>query len=357
MICVLYLHRHSNRYEIMNHSKTRENNPITDKLIDYLLINSSSITQSGLYRGKAGIALTLFELSRHKHNGYLEEQACELMQESLLSNTSDIGFENGSAGIGYVLSYLIENKFIDADFNELFDDKTAAITAELRRRDRSLSTITDMKRHAKILYFLRTLLRTEKCGEDMKVLAGEMTAEVEGYLNKMLSDNAIGTDAAFVTEAMNTYLSLCDADPSFEPDETVADNYVRAYNRNKTASDFITGYYLERIATKTENSALSAVATDNMVNAVNGLYPPALSMRRRTDMLHLMYRDKTRFGTAIKSLESGLIDTQDEMMAEKNLYAAVRGADHMVGYGSGIARLLLCQVCRDSNGESRIALL
>ena len=45
------------------------------------------------------------------------------MQESLVIKINDISFENGWAGIGYVLLYLIENKYLDADFDELFGEQ------------------------------------------------------------------------------------------------------------------------------------------------------------------------------------------------------------------------------------------
>lgn len=35
------------------------------KIVDYMLLNACSINSSGLYSGKAGIALTLFEVARY----------------------------------------------------------------------------------------------------------------------------------------------------------------------------------------------------------------------------------------------------------------------------------------------------
>ena len=82
------------------------------KLIDYTLLNACSINSSGLYNGKAGIALALFEVARYLQDEYIEEQAFDLLQEALVSKTEDISFENGLSGIGYVLLYLIENEWL-----------------------------------------------------------------------------------------------------------------------------------------------------------------------------------------------------------------------------------------------------
>lgn len=90
------------------------------KLIDFILLNSNSVNICGLYNGKAGIALALFEAARYLHDDEIENEAFRLLQEALLSKKQDFSFENGLTGIGYALLYLIQNKFVDADFDEIF---------------------------------------------------------------------------------------------------------------------------------------------------------------------------------------------------------------------------------------------
>ena len=86
------------------------------KLVDYLLLNAYSVNSSGLYNGKAGISLCLFEMSRFLQDEYIEEQAFELLKEFLLTKNEDIGFENGLSGVGYVLLYLIQKDFVGGTF-------------------------------------------------------------------------------------------------------------------------------------------------------------------------------------------------------------------------------------------------
>lgn len=62
------------------------------KLIDYVLLNACSVNSSGLYNGKAGMSLALFEAARLLKDPYIEEQAFDLLQEALLSKNEDIGF-------------------------------------------------------------------------------------------------------------------------------------------------------------------------------------------------------------------------------------------------------------------------
>lgn len=101
------------------------------KLVDYVLINACSVNSTGLYNGKAGLALSLFEVARYLQDEYIEEQAFDLLQESLLTKNKNINFENGLSGVGYVLLYLIENKFVDADFEELFGEKIEKILVDI----------------------------------------------------------------------------------------------------------------------------------------------------------------------------------------------------------------------------------
>ena len=73
---------------------------VVRKLCDYILLNAYSVNSTGLYNGKAGFALCLFDVAYKLHDEYLEEQAYELLQEALLSRNEDISFENGLSGMG-----------------------------------------------------------------------------------------------------------------------------------------------------------------------------------------------------------------------------------------------------------------
>ena len=80
------------------------------KLVDYISLNACSVNSSGLYKGKSGISLALFETAKCLQDTEIEDKAFSLFQESLIRKTNDFGFENGMSGIGYVLIYLITNK-------------------------------------------------------------------------------------------------------------------------------------------------------------------------------------------------------------------------------------------------------
>lgn len=91
------------------------------KAADYLLLNAYSMNISGLYFGKSGISIVLFEIAEYLQNAWIEDHASEILNQSLLASTEKCDLRNGLAGIAFSLRYLINNEFVDADFNELFN--------------------------------------------------------------------------------------------------------------------------------------------------------------------------------------------------------------------------------------------
>lgn len=104
-----------------------DNKEYYTKLADYLILNGYSKEGSGLYYGKAGIAIGLFELSRFLQDERIEDHAFELLKQSLLTKAEFCDLEIGLSGIAYALRYLTKNHFIEADQNELFGEKLRKI--------------------------------------------------------------------------------------------------------------------------------------------------------------------------------------------------------------------------------------
>ena len=93
-------------------------------LINTLLLNASFIDNIGLMHGKMGISVYFFHLARSTRNKVYEEYAGELIDEiyeEIIVNTP-VNFENGLAGIGWGIEYLVQNGFIEADTDEVLED-------------------------------------------------------------------------------------------------------------------------------------------------------------------------------------------------------------------------------------------
>ena len=92
-------------------------------LADYVLLNAVALPSSGLAQGKAGGALALFEAATLLGDEALEDGAFNLLQEALLSQVAEPGWQSGWAGIGRVLLHVIRADMLEADFDELFGEK------------------------------------------------------------------------------------------------------------------------------------------------------------------------------------------------------------------------------------------
>ncbi|MBW6535468.1 MAG: hypothetical protein K0B11_10695 [Mariniphaga sp.] len=103
------------------------------RISNTLLLNASFIGNIGLLHGKMGISIFFFHLARQIKNQIYEDYAGELIDEiyeEITANTP-IDFENGLAGIGYGIEYLVQNGFIEADTDEVLEEFDNRIFKEL----------------------------------------------------------------------------------------------------------------------------------------------------------------------------------------------------------------------------------
>jgi hypothetical protein len=89
-----------------------------------LLLNGSFVDDPGLGKGKIGIAIFFYHY--HRLNGcnqfgdYADDLIDQIYEE--LNINTPIDFENGLAGIGWGIEYLVENKFIEGDPDEILNE-------------------------------------------------------------------------------------------------------------------------------------------------------------------------------------------------------------------------------------------
>lgn len=151
-------------------------------LTDFVLLNAYSLSSSGLYKGKAGYVLCLFELSRHFNDSKLEEHAFEILREMLLSQTEKIDFGSGLSGIGYALLYVIRHQFIKADFQELFEPQQKRICSEIRQTENKFQ-------HLDVLPFLM----------EYDKQAGH-AGDTESLIQSILKDSFLISEKTFTKE-------------------------------------------------------------------------------------------------------------------------------------------------------------
>lgn len=122
-------------------------NTAQGKIIDYLLLKSLYIHDTGLFHGKMGIVVALYAYAKRCHDKLLEEYVWELFQQVYDGVHIDmpIGLEYGLSGIGYGTALLCELGLMECDLNEILIDIDAKIMERDPRRmtDFSVRTGTD----------------------------------------------------------------------------------------------------------------------------------------------------------------------------------------------------------------------
>jgi lantibiotic modifying enzyme len=103
------------------------------RITNALLLNASFIDNLGLMHGKTGIAIYFFHLARETKNSIYEDYAGELIDEIYeeINIHTPCDFENGLAGIGWGIEYLVQNGFIDADTDEVLEEFDKRIIHEI----------------------------------------------------------------------------------------------------------------------------------------------------------------------------------------------------------------------------------
>ena len=94
------------------------------EMADSLMQNAKHLSDMGFLNGKAGIILYFYYWGRHEKKEIFSDYASELL-DSLIDSFHvgmPIGFENGITGIGWVIEHLIQNGFVEADADEVFED-------------------------------------------------------------------------------------------------------------------------------------------------------------------------------------------------------------------------------------------
>ena len=274
------------------------------KLVDYISLNACSVNSSGLYNGKSGISLALFETAKCLQDTEIEDKAFSLFQESLIRKTNDYGFENGMSGIGYVLIYLITNKLIDADFEDLFGDQREAIIKHFENIDKQPDKLlVSYKLYLSLQFF------------DWKNIY---------YINSK----------DYVLQMYEAYLKLVDFCNCKYFSKSLMDSYVTLYSEGRIASSLVRGYYLGSIITKNNMVGFNDVIRDHIRYGQKNINPAILFLDQKINLTGIIENaDENR--VKIQRIEMDLFEESLERIKRM-----VRPNCIHVGYQYGLARYL-----------------
>lgn len=303
-------------------------------LADYVLLNAYSIKFAGLYSGKAGVSLSLFCLSHELEDSYMEDHAVELLEQSIVGVKDDISFENGQAGVGFLIAYLIENRLIDADFDDLFIDQYSGIISKLTSQD------IDSDRFLIVLRSVCFLWQVNRIKPDPihASLMEKIFKACEKYLYDEFGDfNNLSYNKSKVVmiNIFTEYLRLVNF-CRYEPySRALLSRFVELYRGGFIASQYSIGYSLGRLS-----SEFSDVAKMNIQRASQGALVDCMTLNQRIDMLYILHQFSEQNSTLAQQLEDSLFGESDDQM-ERNLISILPSYGLRIGYENGISRLLV----------------
>jgi len=92
-----------------------------------------SVLRDGLFHGGAGLCLLYYHTEQRLKQAQLKEKA-ETSYQTMLANLKNcpvVDFENGLAGIGWVMEYLRQNNFVDVNIDEILEFADNAVFNKL----------------------------------------------------------------------------------------------------------------------------------------------------------------------------------------------------------------------------------
>jgi Glycosyl transferase family 11/Lanthionine synthetase C-like protein len=108
---------HSTNSKVINYNKLK----LLKEIVNHLFLFSGTVADTGLMHGKMGICIFLYHFSQKTENKNYEDFAGELLDDVFkeINSRTSFDFENGLAGIGWGIEYLVKNGFVEGDTDEV----------------------------------------------------------------------------------------------------------------------------------------------------------------------------------------------------------------------------------------------
>lgn len=99
-------------------------NNYPDQITQIIQKNEVSHQNHGLMHGNAGLSILLYHLARSTQSSEFEQAADDLLEKVFanLNKSTPVDFENGLAGIGWGIEYLVQNNFAQGDTDQILEE-------------------------------------------------------------------------------------------------------------------------------------------------------------------------------------------------------------------------------------------
>ncbi|WP_336617545.1 hypothetical protein [Bacteroides acidifaciens] len=146
-------------------------NSFDKTLVDFMLLHGCFIENPGLMTGKAGLVLGLFEATYIDKRVEIEEIAFDFLQEVLAWEFKEYSFKRGKAGVVCGLLYLIENGFIECDFQELYGAEFKETLCYVKKLDIKKTNVDDCIGYIIYLFVIKDKITISEFEEIWNILS------------------------------------------------------------------------------------------------------------------------------------------------------------------------------------------
>lgn len=309
---------------------------VMKRIIDYVLIDSSSVQSYGLYDGMAGVSLALFEMANLYEDEYLEKCAVNLLEQSIASVDNNVTFGYGTSGVGWVLNYLIKSNLVDADFYELFLDKHETIIKEIG--DRNKYDALDL---VDVLYYFCFLPKNTLAGKWI-CLCQDVFDEGEQSLICLI-DRAIKNDRLDVKSLISKiilFLKVSVNTMMFRPSVSFFDKFFDFYSSGRCVNNFEIGFYLHKMEL---DPSFNAVIMSNIsVGFADLINRPRLSLSEKINLSWMLQENCFSFEKESLFLRDNLLNFSDDIASwESNIRLDIPYRSSISSCKDGLSKLLL----------------
>lgn len=147
-------------------------NKVLQIIANILYINQHKINDTGILTGNMGIAIFLYHYARYCGCNAYEELADEFMDNIIRNRTSEVFYPNfleGTSGLAWGFNYLIKNKFIEVEDDNILDDLENSLIRKLTVRN-TVKQTRDIDFFGIGLYYMSKLNRGLICEKDITII-------------------------------------------------------------------------------------------------------------------------------------------------------------------------------------------
>lgn len=223
-------------------------------LAEYVMLNSAVTDSTSLYYGRAGMSLCLFNVARYLDDVYVEDFAFNLLKQSLLNEKRDIRFDRGLSGIGYALNYAIRNKFVEADFCDIFKKQHETIVEEFLKKDYDdldLEYVISLW-HIMLYFFYIQDNRVQRKKEELC----EKCISWFKMIWRSIEEATTPIDKEVVMEQWRNYLKILSVIGGIDNYEHI-EGYLKLLQRGLLKKDVQALYYISNIVKRNNTVSLS----------------------------------------------------------------------------------------------------